>query len=293
VDRNGLGPEVLAICIAQPWICLATATIIVGTGATAAIYLATKEGRDVPEISLPDIPDTVKDVVKTTANIGRGLLRALSSRVEYTADQQSMLESAQCSRMPSGSCNTNSSVQTPVETPVAPVSNDFTNSRALADACNGGFCAGDVQTAVATATPSWWLQTPIPAPTAPWYNPTAEIAGQISEYRLSGFDKKVGTLAEHLAKILGRDVADYGPSPNPNPYRDPDRGWCTTIKNKITELRNARYSEAQLSRDLNNAGFGGGRWTEITGAIAEVVARGLCDDHWPDDFDAGGPLATA
>ena len=148
-------------------------------------------------------------------------------------------------------------------------------------AINNGICDPNSilvpEDGMGATLPNGWIYSPGPS---------------IVEYRLQGFPSRVGTLALHLAKLLARDVAGYGPS-GPNPYGDPDRGWCTTIKNKITEIRNARYSEAQLLRDLNNSGFGGDRWAEIIEAIAEVVARGLCDDHWPDDFDGGGPLATA
>jgi hypothetical protein len=116
------------------------------------------------------------------------------------------------------------------------------------------------------------------------------FSGQIHEYRLNGFESKVGTLAEHLAKLLGRDVAGYGPS-GPNPYGDPNGGWCQTIRRVIQEIDDARYSERQLSRDLEEAGFAGAKWSEIVTAAREVIERGLCDDHW-GDF-GGGSLAAS
>jgi hypothetical protein len=42
------------------------------------------------------------------------------------------------------------------------------------------------------------------------------FSGQTYEFRLAGFDKKVGTLAEHLAKVLDRIIEGY-PRPDPNP----------------------------------------------------------------------------
>ena len=110
----------------------------------------------------------------------------------------------------------------------------------------------------------------------------------IIEYKLKGFDRKVGTLAEHLAKLLEHDVAGYPPS-DPNPYRDPDGGWCQTIRRVIKEIDNAGYSRKQLERDLVAAGFQSS-WDEIRDAVTEVVERGLCDDHW-GDF-GGGSLVT-
>ena len=112
----------------------------------------------------------------------------------------------------------------------------------------------------------------------------------IYEYRIKGFEGKIGTLAEHLAKILNREVAGY-PKPSPNPYGDPNRGWCITIRNKINEIRDGNYSEDQLARDLEQAGYGGSSWAEITKAIEDLVNEHLCDDHW-GDFNGRGPLAT-
>jgi hypothetical protein len=114
--------------------------------------------------------------------------------------------------------------------------------------------------------------------------------GIIYEYRLTGFDAKVGTLAEHLAKLLEHEVAGYPPS-DPNPNRDPDGGWCRTIRRVIQEIDGAGYSERQLNRDLEAAGFAGDRWSQIISAVREVIKRGLCDDHW-GDF-GGGSLAAS
>jgi len=108
------------------------------------------------------------------------------------------------------------------------------------------------------------------------------------EYRLTGFNRKVGTLAEHLAKLLEHDVAGYPPS-DPNPYGDPNRGWCNTIKRVIEEIDGAGYSPNQLARDLDRAGFSDSMWHDVLQAVAEVIVRGLCDDHW-GDF-SGGSLA--
>jgi hypothetical protein len=109
------------------------------------------------------------------------------------------------------------------------------------------------------------------------------------EFRLSGFDQKVGSLAGHLAKLLDRNVAGYPPS-DPNPDGRANRSWCITIRRIIREIDGADYSERQLNRDLEQAGFAGGRWSEIIDAVKEVVDKGLCDDHW-GDF-TGGSLAT-
>ena len=72
--------------------------------------------------------------------------------------------------------------------------------------------------------------------------PAYDFGGNVYEYRLSGLDRKVGSLAEHLAKLLEHDVAGYSPS-GPNPNRDPDRGWCNTIKRIIEEIDGADYSQ--------------------------------------------------
>lgn len=116
----------------------------------------------------------------------------------------------------------------------------------------------------------------------PWF----DFDISVFEYRLTGFDEKVGTLAEHLAKLLGHNVAGYPPS-GPNPERDPDRGWCNTVRRIIREIDRSRYSPKQLSRDLEAAGFGGMKCVD---GVKEVIERGLCDDHW-GDF-SGGSLAT-
>ncbi len=113
-------------------------------------------------------------------------------------------------------------------------------------------------------------------------------SAHVHTYKLGGFDEKVGTLAEHLAKLLG---PDYGPVAGysynvPNPNRDPDGGWCRTIRRIIQEIDDAGYSERQLTRDLEAAGFGGQKWLEMISALLQVIDRGLCDDHW-GDFSGG------
>ena len=112
----------------------------------------------------------------------------------------------------------------------------------------------------------------------------------VHEYKVPGFESKVGTLAEHLAKLIEREVAGYPPS-DPNPNRDPDGGWCRTIRRVIQEIDGAGYSERQLNRDLEASGFAGDRWLQIISAVREVIERGLCDDHW-GDF-GGGSLAAS
>jgi hypothetical protein len=109
-------------------------------------------------------------------------------------------------------------------------------------------------------------------------------------YRLNGFDGRVGTLAEHLAKLLDRDIAGYGPS-GPNPDNRATRSWCSTIRRVIREIDGAGYSRSQLSRDLAEARFAGSKWSEIVDAVREVVDRGLCDDHW-GDFGGGSLVAS-
>ena len=113
--------------------------------------------------------------------------------------------------------------------------------------------------------------------------PYYDFSQNILEYRLNGFDEKVGTLAEHLAKILGRDVAGYPPS-GPNPDDRATRVWCTTVRRVVRELENAGYTEKQLDRDLEKAGIGIRTWNEIVLALS--AARNLCNDHW-GDFTGG------
>lgn len=110
----------------------------------------------------------------------------------------------------------------------------------------------------------------------------------IMTYRLIGFERKIGTLAEHLAKLLERDVAGYPPS-DPNPEERANRSWCITVRRIIREIEATGYSTKQLNRDLVRAGFAGSRWSAILQAIADVIDQGVCDDHW-GDF-SGGSLA--
>jgi hypothetical protein len=112
---------------------------------------------------------------------------------------------------------------------------------------------------------------------------------QPAEFRLEGFDEKVGTLAEHLAKLLDREVAGY-PRPDPNPNGDPDGGWCRTIRRIIKEIDDAGYSTKQFNRDLEAAGYSKDNWNVIVAAVRDVIRDGLCDDHW-GDFN-GGSLAS-
>jgi RHS repeat-associated protein len=112
------------------------------------------------------------------------------------------------------------------------------------------------------------------------------------EYRLPGFDKKLGTLAEHLAKLLERDVAGYPPPTRSNPYGDPNAGWCNTIRRVIEGIDDAKITPKQLNRDLQDAGYAGDKWAEIIAAVKDVVEWGLCDDHWGGDF-RGGSLAAS
>jgi len=108
------------------------------------------------------------------------------------------------------------------------------------------------------------------------------------EYRLAGLPAKVNDLALHLAKLLEYDVAGHPPS-DPNPYRRPDRGWCLTIRRIIEEIDNTDYTEKQFNRDIEQAGIGIDKWNLIRKAVKEVIAKGLCDDHW-GNF-SGGSLA--
>jgi hypothetical protein len=104
-------------------------------------------------------------------------------------------------------------------------------------------------------------------------------------YSLAGFDKKLGTLAEHLAKLLEREVAGYSIT-GTNPNRDPDGGWCVTVKRVIKEIDKEGLSEKQLNRDIQATSIGNAGWAEIISAVKEVIALGLCDDHW-GDFSGG------
>ncbi len=117
--------------------------------------------------------------------------------------------------------------------------------------------------------------------------PSYSFSGQIYEYRLTGFDAKVGTLAEHLAKVLDREIAGY-PRPDPNPENRATRVWCVTIKRVIEEIDNADYSERQLNRDLEAAGISSDTWNIIKKAVK--AAATTCEDHW-GDF-TGGSLAA-
>jgi RHS repeat-associated protein len=109
------------------------------------------------------------------------------------------------------------------------------------------------------------------------------------EFHLPGFEKRVNTLAEHLAKLLEHDVAGHPPT-GPNPDGRANRAWCVTIRRVILEIDEAGYSERRFNRDLEEAGFAGNRWGEIVDALKEVIDKRLCDDHW-DDFN-GGSFAT-
>lgn len=108
------------------------------------------------------------------------------------------------------------------------------------------------------------------------------------EYRLSGFNEKVGTIAEHLAKVLGYEVAGYPPS-GPNPDDRATRGWCVTIRNFIQQIDNTGYTERQLNRDLEAAGISSETWNAIKAAVRAATEK--CSDHW-GDF-SGGSLAAS
>jgi len=110
---------------------------------------------------------------------------------------------------------------------------------------------------------------------------------QSYEFRLSGFDRKVGLIAAHLAKVLGYEVAGYPPS-GPNPGDRATRGWCVEIRNFIQQIDNAGYTERQLNRDLEAAGISTEVWNTIKAAVRAAAEK--CNDHW-DDF-TGGSLAT-
>lgn len=109
-----------------------------------------------------------------------------------------------------------------------------------------------------------------------------------SEFRLTGFDRKVGTLAEHLAKVLDREIAGY-PRPDPNPENRATRVWCVTIRRVLEEIDKAGYSEKQLNRDLEAIGISKETWDIIKDAVKDAAK--VCDDHW-GNF-TGGSLATS
>ena len=98
---------------------------------------------------------------------------------------------------------------------------------------------------------------------------------------------RTATIAEHLAKLLGRPVAGYSPS-GPNPYRDPDRGWCNTIKEAIAAIDRMSYTPDQFNNHFNQTKFKNELDT-LKRALRE--ARRWCDDYWGDDF-TGGFLAS-
>jgi len=113
---------------------------------------------------------------------------------------------------------------------------------------------------------------------------TMELSDFTNDFALPGFAKKVGTIAEHLAKILARDVAGY-PASKPNPNGDPDRGWCDTIKRAIQEIDGAGYSKKQLAGEIGKFNLGG-TWDAIRKGVEDVIVKGLCKDHW-GDFGGG------
>lgn len=114
-------------------------------------------------------------------------------------------------------------------------------------------------------------------------------SSQIFESRsVSELKNRVETLAEHLAKIMGDDVAGYSPT-GPNPNRDPDAGWCETIKRTIEAIDNLSLSPNQFNRDFEETGIGWDTWDEIKNALKDLKKEGYCDDYW-GDF-TGGSLA--
>jgi len=111
----------------------------------------------------------------------------------------------------------------------------------------------------------------------------------INEARnLGRLRQRTESLAEHLAKVLDRDVAGYN-----RPFRDPEndnqRGWCLTVRNTINEIDDMDLSDKQLQRDLNDAGITSEIWQQIKTALRELLSNGFCDDHW-GNF-GGGSLA--
>ena len=142
------------------------------------------------------------------------------------------------------------------------------SARRVALYCNSGFCTTDLYTFIQYLT-------------------SGQIHAAPSEFRLKGLDEKIGTLAEHLAKVLDREIAGY-PRPDPNPKNRATRLWCVTIRRVIQEIDDADYSPKQFSRDLEAAGFSKDTWTIIKDAVKDAAKK--CEDHW-GDF-TGGSLAT-
>jgi len=102
-----------------------------------------------------------------------------------------------------------------------------------------------------------------------------------------GIDARLGTIAEHIAKLLDTEVLGY-PGSGSNPNRDPDGGWCRTIRRAIQDIqkKSSRMSEAQFNRELAQSGWSGDRWAQLLAFGGQLIAEGLCNDHW-DDFDGG------
>jgi RHS repeat-associated protein len=153
VDRTGLQAETaIATCLASP---VCRELLIAGVGIAAALaaglWIANQAGVDIdlPDISLPNVsaPDL------------SFLLDALLSSPEMDPVLQAQYVTAACSGIPPGmpgSCNNG-----PMATPT-PGAGDMTDAErlALANACNGSLCAGDIPVVTEIVVPTIrWIGT--------------------------------------------------------------------------------------------------------------------------------------
>jgi RHS repeat-associated protein len=133
--------------------------------------------------------------------------------------------------------------------------------------------------ATATAAPgsNGISPTATAVPTAPIYE---SRRSEVSE--LKG---RIETIAEHLAYLTGENIAGWVPK-GPNPNRDPDEGWCNTIKRTIETIEGMQLSSRQFDRNFADTGLGGDFLNEIKRGLQIVKENLWCDDYW-GDFTGG------
>ncbi len=129
------------------------------------------------------------------------------------------------------------------------------------------------------------------------YNDLLEFLDQfgwglaVSPFRITGFDRKLNTLAEHIANLLKTDVAGTSYNPKWDPNDDDHHGWCRTIRRIVSEINDAQkgpnpdLTPRQLLRDLRDAGYSETRYNVLREAFTQVRDN-FCEDFW-DDFDGG------